>query len=196
MPNLTLLRPLSAVGSVVFDVELSERQGDTRDVTQRRIPQGGSISDHSILNPGGKRWGLTGRISNIPQPQSIGRSPNTVLSDLEAFVQDFAAGLVGQSTRLADAIDAMASQIAVGEEVTVVSKKAGKFQAIILSWDVQDGERDHFASTINVELLQVSRAGGLFFTSPNEEGLALNGTGQTNDMGPTSTLTETVEFTP
>lgn len=195
MPNLTILRPLASVGAFVFDVELSNTRGDVRDVSSRRIARGASIIDHSVLNPTGRVFTLGGRVSNLPQPQNIGRpSPSPLTSAIESLINQTAAGLIGQSTRLADAESTLRSQIEEGEEVEVISKKFGKIRAIVTSWQASDGDDDSFASTYQVSLLEIRRAGGLLFANPGEAAAALNGSGATNKLGPTSTVAEEVDF--
>lgn len=193
----TLLRPLASVGTFVFDCELSSATGETRDFSTKRIPTGESLIDHSVLNPGGRRWTLTGAVSQLIQPQNIGRpSPATLESALESLVTDLALGLVGQSTRLADAEDLLSAQIAEGDEVTVVSKKRGKFQALVTSWSVSDGPNDGGKSTYTVGLLEVQRASTLSFTNPGSVGESLNGSGSTTNLGATSVTDTDVVFTP
>ena len=193
----TILRPLAQVGTFVFDAELSNSRGDVRDFSERRIPQGGSIVDHSMLNPGGRRFTLSGRCSNLSQPQNIGRPGAAAVTDqIEALINNTAAGLIGQSTRLQDAEDLLRAQIIAGQEVVVVSKKFGKILAVVLSWSAQDGPTDHYASTYQVEMLEILRAGGLFYTSPSSLGDALNGSAATNDKGPTTAVDTAVDFLP
>lgn len=184
----TILRPLASIGPFVFDAELSSATGETREVSSRRLPSGADLIDHSVLNPGGRRWNLTGAVSQLGQPQNLGRpSPTRLETDLEALVNDFAGGLVGQSTRLADAEDVLSAQIGEGQEVEVVSKKRGKFRALVVGWSVADGPDDGGMSIYSVDLLEVQRASSLSFIDPGTVGDALNGTGQTTNLGATNT---------
>lgn len=193
----TILRPLASVGAFVFDCELGNSRGDVRDVSSRRIARGESIVDHSVLNPTGRMFTLVGRCSNLGQPQNIGRpSPTPPSTDLEALVRGLGSSVIGASTRLADLESSLRAQIEIGDEVQVVSKKFGKLSAIVTAWQASDGETDHFASTYQVTLLEIRRASGLFFTSPSAGASALNGSGNTTSLGPTSTTTSEIAFTP
>lgn len=197
MPLKTILRPLASVGQFIFDAELTSGTGERREFSQRRIPSGAEIIDHSVLNPGGRRWTISGRVSNLPQPQNFGRpSPSGPIPNLEALVQNLAAGLVGQSTRLSDMESVLSEELARGERVTVVSAKRGKFNAFVESWDVADGPGDGGGSTYSVTLFEYEPASGLSFVDASEEGAALNGSGQTTSLGATSTTDAEVDFEP
>lgn len=50
------LRPLASVGTFVFDSELSSATGETREFSTKTLPSGVDIIDHSVLNPGGRRY--------------------------------------------------------------------------------------------------------------------------------------------
>lgn len=193
----TILKPLASVGSFVFDAELSSSAGESREFSTKRLPSGAIIIDHSVLNPGGRRWTLTGRVSNLSQPQNVGRpSPQSLEGSLESLVNNLATGLVGQSTRLADAEETLSQIIGQGDRVTVVSAKRGKFTAFVESWDVSDGPSDRAGSTYNVGLFEYEASVGLSFVDPGEDGLALNGSGQTNSLGATQATVADIEFTP
>ena len=191
----TLLRPLSSVGTFVFDCELSSSTGQTREYSTRRLPTGEVLSDHSVLDPAGRSFNLTGRVSRIPQPQNFGRpQPRGVESRLEDLVGGLARSAVGQSTRIEDAQDVLEGIIGIGEEVTITSAKLGRFTAVVTGWQVASGPSDGGGSTYSVDLWQASRASDLSFVNPNEEGAALNGSGATTDLGPTSTTEVTLDL--
>lgn len=191
----TVLRPLASVGAFVFDCELSSTAEEVREYTTRRVPTGADLIDHSVLNPGGRRWSLTGRVSEIGQPQNLGRpSATPVAASLENLVQNLAAGLIGLGTRLADAENVLSATIAEGQEVTVVSKKLGRFQAVVTRWSKADGPSDGGGSTYSVEVLEILRAASLSFIDPNEVAEALNGSGSTTSLGPTSASSATLDL--
>ncbi len=191
------LRPLASVGTFVFDSELSSATGETREFSTKTLPSGVDIIDHSVLNPGGRRWTISGRVSNLSQPQNVGRpSPLSLEGSLESLVSNIATGLIGQPTRLADAEQNLSQIIAAGERVTVVSNKRGKFTAFVESWDVSDGVTDRAGSTYTVVLFEYKASAGISFIDPGEDALSLNGSGQTNSLGATQATVADVEFTP
>lgn len=193
MADIVALRPLASVGAFVFDCELGSSQGSTREYSTRRIPTGESVIDHSVLNPGGQVFTITGRISNLIQPQNIGRpSPNAGLPGID----DVLGQVLGTSSRINDLLADLEGVIGEGVEVEVVGKKIGKINAVITSWQVQDSASDSGGSTVQVTLLRISRATGLTFINPTELGLVSNGSGNTTDLGPTSLVPQTINVTP
>lgn len=188
-----LLRPLSSVGAFVFDCELGSSQGSVREYASRRIPTGESVIDHSILNPEGRVFALTGRISNSIQPHNFGRpSPAQGVPGIEAVVGQ----ILGTSSRVIDLLADLEGVIGEGVEVEVVGKMIGKITAVITSWQASGGTEDSGGISVQVSLLQISRATGLNFTNPSALGLDSNGSGNTNDLGPTSLVPQVVDVTP
>ena len=192
---LRFARPLASVGAFVFDCELTSTSGERLDVSQRRIGIGASIVDHMIVNPGGRRWQLSGGVSMIGQPQNIGRaSPNKLLDDIDALAASLGQAFTG-GNRVADAESILSATLAEGEEVAVVSKSMGSFRALVIAWSA-NGEPGRGSKTFEVELLQIQRASGLSFIDPIGDALALHGSGNTNAMGQTSTQADLVDLFP
>jgi hypothetical protein len=77
----------------------------------------------------------------------------------------------------------------------VVSKSMGSFRALVIAWSA-NGEPGRGSKTFEVELLQIQRASGLSFIDPIGDALALNGSGNTNAMGQTSTQADLVDLFP
>ena len=87
--------------------------------------------------------------------------------------------------------------MAVGDEIEVVTKLWGKVRAVVTSWsESRSGQTAAGGAEVSMSLLVISRATGLNFVNPNALGLASNGTGNTNDLGPTSLIPQTINVLP
>lgn len=195
--STVLLRPLASVGSFVFDCEIGGQQGDVRAYSTRRIPTGETVIDHSILNPEGKVYTLTGRISALPQPQNIGRKSPAVASISLRSLETIASQTFGVTSRISDLLSDLSGLMAVGDEVEVVTKLWGKINAVITSWsESRSGPTAAGGAEVTMSILVISRAVGLNFINPNALGLGSNGSGNTNDLGPTSLVPQTINVLP
>lgn len=195
--STVLLRPLASVGSFVFDCEIGGQQGDVRDYSARRIPTGETVIDHSILNPEGKVFTLTGRISALPQPQNFGRKSPAVSSVSVRSLQSVATQLLGVTSRITDLLSDLSGLMAVGDEVEVITKIWGKVTAVITSWsESRSGPTAGGGAEVTMSLLVISRAVGLNFINPNLLGSTSNGSGSTTDLGPTSLVPQTINVQP
>jgi len=200
--TLLTRRPLSSVGFFFFDSQISESRGQSREFSVRRIPSGGNTIDHSVLDRGGRRFTVSGRVCDIQQVQNLGRPrPIAALDDLDQQLnrQALAAAgqIVGLSSRVRDQEALLSAEIASGAVIKCVAKKFGKIQAVVTAWDVDDGADDGGASTYSIELLEISIAefrGALGL--PSETAESLGGGGNLAAKGPSNFTTKLLELVP
>lgn len=203
----TILRrqssPLMSLGDLVFDVELSVSRGGRREISERRLASGATVSDHSRRLP--RTFRVTGAVSALPQPQNVGRpgAPGAQAT-LESLGDQATAGLdlsrSSSPTRVQDFETRLDRLQDDGEfaEVELVSKVVGRPMVVLEEWEATATGDDGMSATYSLTLREVQRA-GLTISQATPESLALVGTGgapQPGGGGPSQSTPLLLEVVP
>lgn len=164
------------MGGLAFDCEVSVTRGGQRQFTEYRVAAGQTLSDHSFSLP--RIFTLEGGVSEIAQPQNIGRPGSSILGGfldiglgkLEALTGiDFQDRIGDFETRIQALIDR-------GEELEIVSKVIGRKRCVLLDWTATTTPEEGGQAIFRVTLKEVLRA-GLTIANATEAALAKNGSG-------------------
>lgn len=174
-----LSRPLLQLGDLAFDCEVSVQRSGERQVSERRLAAGATVSDHSRRPP--RTYIVEGAVSVLPQPQNFGR-PGSPSGDAAAssFTQDLVGGIIPLEVtdRLQDfesRLDALQDD-GVFAELTLTDQIIGRVQVVLLQWEATNGPETGQAATYRLTMREVQRA-GLTIAQATDEALGLNGTG-------------------
>lgn len=201
MPVLVRI-PLLQLGDLVFDCEVSVQRSGAREMSERRIAAGASLSDHS-RRPVAQTWVIEGAVSALAQPQNLLRPNANRLEILSTAVLNLAQGFVPISfagSRLGDfeaRLDALQDDETFGE-IELVSKVVGRKKCVLLRWEAMTTGDDSGAATYRLELREVRRF-GVTIADATEQALALNGSGgapQPGGGGPSQSTPQTLDVAP
>jgi hypothetical protein len=172
-----LSRPLLRLGNLAFDCEVSIQRGGQREVSERRLAAGATVSDHSRRPP--RIYRVSGAVSVLPQLQNLGRPGATV--DATTF-----AGLpiVGALVPL-EVVDRLQDfetrltalqEDGVFSELELIDQVVGRKRVVLTDWTSTNTPESGQAATYDLTLREVQRA-GLTIADATPEALALSGTG-------------------
>lgn len=172
-----LSRPLLQLGDLAFDCEVSVQRSGERQVSERRLAAGATVSDHSRRPP--RTYIVEGAVSVLPQPQNFGR-PGSTISGTDFAGLPIVGALVPieVTDRLQDfesRLDALQDD-GVFAELTLTDQIVGRVQVVLLQWEAINGPETGQAATYRLTMREVQRA-GLTIAQATAEALALNGTG-------------------
>lgn len=170
--------PLLQVGDLALDGELSVQRGGEREVSERRLASGATVSDHSRRLP--RTFECTGIVSALPQPQNAGR-PGSSPFDLIPPIPQSADALipVDIASRVEDfeqRLDALMDDGTFGE-IELISKVIGRKTVVLRRWQAVTSPEDGGSATYQMTFREVLRAGNLSIAFATDVGLALNGSG-------------------
>lgn len=172
-----LSRPLLQLGDLAFDCEVSVQRSGERQVSERRLAAGATVSDHSRRPP--RTYIVEGAVSVLPQPQNFGR-PGSTISGTDFAGLPIVGALVPieVTDRLQDfesRLDALQDD-GVFAELTLTDQIIGRVQVVLLQWEATNGPETGQAATYRLTMREVQRA-GLTIAQATDEALGLNGTG-------------------
>lgn len=172
-----LSRPLLQLGDLAFDCEVSVQRSGERQVSERRLAAGTTVSDHSRRPP--RTYIVEGAVSVLPQPQNFGR-PGSTISGTDFVGLPIVGALVPieVTDRLQDfesRLDALQDD-GVFAELTLTDQIIGRVQVVLLQWEATNGPETGQAATYRLTMREVQRA-GLTIAQATDEALGLNGTG-------------------
>lgn len=172
-----LSRPLLQLGDLAFDCEVSVQRSGERQVSERRLAAGATVSEHSRRPP--RTYIIEGAVSVLPQPQNFGR-PGSTLSGTDFAGLPIVGALVPieVTDRLQDfesRLDALQDD-GVFAELTLTDQVIGRVQVVLLQWEATNGPETGQAATYRLTMREVQRA-GLTIAQATDEALGLNGTG-------------------
>lgn len=193
--------PLLQLADLVFDGEVQVGRGGEREMSERRLAAGATVSDHSRRPP--RVFQVEGIVSALAQPQNLTR-PNASPLDIVtaaglnvagAFVPlDFAGSRLGDfEARL----NALLDDDVFGE-VELISKVVGRVTCVLTRWEATTSADDGQAASYRLTLREVQRF-GLTIADATDLALALNGHGgapQPGGGGPSQTTPQVLEVTP
>lgn len=172
-----LSRPLLQLGDLAFDCEVSVQRSGERQVSERRLAAGPTVSDHSRRPP--RTYIVEGAVSVLPQPQNFGRPGSTILgTDFTGLPIVGALVPIEVTDRLQDfesRLDALQDD-GVFAELTLTDQIIGRVQVVLLQWEATNGPETGQAATYRLTMREVQRA-GLTIAQATDEALGLNGTG-------------------
>lgn len=172
-----LSRPLLQLGDLAFDCEVSVQRSGERQVSERRLAAGATVSDHSRRPP--RTYIVEGAVSVLPQPQNFGRPGSTVSgTDFAGLPIVGALVPIEVTDRLQDfesRLDALQDD-GVFAELTLTDQIIGRVQVVLLQWEATNGPETGQAATYRLTMREVQRA-GLTIAQATDEALGLNGTG-------------------
>ena len=172
-----LSRPLLQLGDLAFDCEVSVQRSGERQVSERRLAAGTTVSDHSRRPP--RTYIVEGAVSVLPQPQNFGR-PGSTISGTDFAGLPIVGALVPieVTDRLQDfesRLDALQDD-GVFAELTLTDQIIGRVQVVLLQWEATNDPETGQAATYRLTMREVQRA-GLTIAQATDEALGLNGTG-------------------
>lgn len=172
-----LSRPLLQLGDLAFDCEVSVQRSGERQVSERRLAAGATVSDHSRRPP--RTYVVEGAVSVLPQPQNFGRPGSTISgTDFAGLPVVGALVPIEVTDRLQDfesRLDALQDD-GVFAELTLTDQVIGRVQVVLLQWEATNGPETGQAATYRLTMREVQRA-GLTIAQATDEALGLNGTG-------------------
>lgn len=171
-------QPLLQVGNLAFDCEVSVTRGGEREVSERRLAAGASVSEHSRRPP--RVFEVSGAVSVISQPQNLGRPGASTDETLNQVQNDLNSAIVPleMTTRLQDfesRLDALLDD-EVFSELELVSKVVGRVSCVLVAWRATTTPEEGGSATYSLTLREIQRA-GLTIALATPDALALNGSG-------------------
>lgn len=170
--------PLLQVGDLALDGELSVSRGGERELSERRLASGATVSDHSRRVP--RTFEVTGVVSALPQPQNAGR-PGASPFDLVPAIPPGVDALIpiDIASRREDFEARLDALLDDGNyaELELISKVVGRVTVVLTRWQSTTSPDDGQSATYQMTFREVLRAGNLSIAFASEFGLAMNGSG-------------------
>lgn len=182
MPGILsrLSTPLLQVGDLAFDCEVSVQRGGQREMSERRLAAGATVSDHSRRPP--RVYRIEGAMSVLPQIQNFGRPGATVNATSFAGLPIVGAvvplELVDRLRDFETRLDALLDDDVFGV-LQLTDQVIGRKDVVLIDWEAMNSGDDPMGgggARYRLTLREVQRA-GFTIAEATDAGLALNGTG-------------------
>lgn len=156
------LRGLPRIGPVVLDCEVSTDVTLSATFSERRIPDGANVSDHSQNDP----------------------DEITISGIVDSFSPLTGVGAVSYATGQYIQYERLAALVRAREEMEIVCAR-GRFRVTARKLSVQDSKQTGFSSQFTMTCKTVQRGSAKYRKVPTDASAAMNGAAQASSQGAT-----------